>query len=120
LARDDTSVEADPLRDFFLAAAGAAGALTGLLFVAISVAPERLLGPGAPQANRIRALSALTAFTNALVVSLFALIAGLDLGWTALVVASIGLRFVGGSLLSLLGPARLRRAGCATVPSSSG
>lgn len=103
---DDGSVEPDRFHDFFLASAGAAGALIGLLFVAVSVAPERLLGDAAPQGNRIRALSALTAFTNALVVSLFALIAGIDLGWTALAVAAIGLRFVLGSLLSLLNASR--------------
>jgi hypothetical protein len=81
---------------------GAAAALTGLLFVALSVAPRSRVA-GYPVVIRdVRAATALLSFTNVLAVSLFSLVPGTNAGFPALVTAVIGLMFTAAGLRSII------------------
>jgi hypothetical protein len=74
---------------FFAASAGVAGALIGLLFVAISVAPAAGAGQQRLELD-VRAGVAFSALTDTLVVALFALIPGVSLDRPAMAVAAAG------------------------------
>ena len=70
-----TAYEATEWSDFFVAVAGASAALTGLVFVAVSINIERILKL---QGVTARALATLLLLLGALVVSLLALAPGLS------------------------------------------
>jgi hypothetical protein len=92
----------DSFGDFFLAVAGAAAALVGLLFVSISVAREQSGGSAASLADQFRASSALTGLSAPLVIALIALIPGAGIGVVAVAVGGTGLLFVTASLSDIL------------------
>jgi hypothetical protein len=85
--------------EFFGGCANVAGALVGLLFVAISVSPEKLTGPAATTAFQIRAAAAFSALVNALVITLFALLPDTNLGYVALATGISGLASTAGIVL---------------------
>ncbi|GAA2588959.1 hypothetical protein GCM10010435_79320 [Winogradskya consettensis] len=103
-------------RDFFVAMAGAAGALTGLLFVALSLTPHNSPKLDNPVIRQVRASAALIAFTNTLVVSLFGLVPETNLGYPAASMGVVGVLFTAAGIRTVLASvaatrARLRQAG---------
>jgi hypothetical protein len=87
--------------DFFGGCATIAGALIGLLFVAISVSPGRSAGGKASLDHQVTAGAAFSALVNTLVLALVALLPGASLGQTATVLAAIGLSSTTGLLVVL-------------------
>jgi hypothetical protein len=77
--------------NFFLGSAGAAAALIGLLFVAISIAPEHTVFESAPVERQGVASTTFSALTNAFFISIAALIPGANLGYTTLAMSVIAL-----------------------------
>jgi hypothetical protein len=78
-------MEQPTLTEFYLASAGAGGAFVGLLFVAISIGPQRTFGSSADGAPRQHlAEGALLTLVNGFLVSSFGLIPGRSVGWAAL------------------------------------
>jgi len=80
-------------RDLFVAIAGSAATLTGLLFVALSVTPRRGPALGPAVILQVRTSAALLTFNNALAVSLFSLVPGTNAGIPSLVLGVIGITF---------------------------
>jgi len=89
-------------RDMLVAIATSAGALTGLLFVALSVAPRRERDLGPRVIRQIRAAAALLAFSNALAVSLFSLVPGTNVGYPSIALGVIGIAFTAAAMRSIL------------------
>jgi multidrug transporter EmrE-like cation transporter len=77
--------------DFFSASATTAGALIGLLFVAISVTPGKVTGATARAEHQVTAGAAFTALVNTLVFSLDALLPRSGLSTTAIILGGAGL-----------------------------
>jgi hypothetical protein len=77
--------------DFFASCATVAGALIGLLFVAISVSPDKLTGDRARAEHQVRAGAAFSALVNTLVIALLALLPSTNLGEVGIVVSGAGL-----------------------------
>jgi hypothetical protein len=98
-----TRVVTGAYRDLFAASAAAAGALTGLLFVAMTVATRQALAGAARVIRQVRASAALLAFTNTLAVSLFGLVPGINVGYPAAILAVIGIFFTAAAVRSILG-----------------
>src|SRR5215472_14623589 len=66
--------------NFFIASASAGAALVGLLFVAVSIAPEQMVTRRAPMERQAVAGGAFTALINAFFISLAALIPHINFG----------------------------------------
>jgi hypothetical protein len=89
-------------REFFEAIAAAAGSLTGLLFVALTVTQRGNAAKGPPVIQQVRAAAALLAFVNALTISLFGLAPGTGVRWPAATLGVIGLMFAAAGTRSIL------------------
>jgi hypothetical protein len=77
----------EKFHDLFVASTGAAAAFIGLLFVAISIAPENVFGTVARREKHVRAQRAFLALGNVFFISLFALIPGVS--WKPFVVVAL-------------------------------
>jgi hypothetical protein len=89
-------------RELFVAIAGCAGALTGLLFVALSVSPHSGGPPERHVIRQVRAAAALLAFTNALAISLFSLVPDTNVGYPSIAMGVSGLLFTAAGIRSIL------------------
>lgn len=76
---------------FFSASAGAGATLVGLLFVAVSIAPDRVFGQQAHQEHQLVASAAFTALSNGLFISLAALMPNAAIGVTVCIMAGVAL-----------------------------
>jgi hypothetical protein len=72
---------------FFTASVAASAALIGLLFVSVSIAPERVFGPNSEAVRQAQALSAFTALANVFFISMSSLIPHAPFGIMVTVVA---------------------------------
>ncbi len=72
---------------FFTASVAASAALTGLLFVSVSIAPERVFGKESESGRQAQALSAFTALANIFFISFGGLMPEAPLGIVVTIVA---------------------------------
>jgi hypothetical protein len=72
---------------FFSTSATVSSALIGLLFVSISIAPDRVFGPNAEATRQAQALSSFSALANIFFISLASLIPNVPFGQVVTVIA---------------------------------
>ena len=72
---------------FFTASVAASSALIGLLFVSVSIAPERVFGQQSDVVRQAQALSAFTALSNVFFISMMALIPDIQFGLVVWIVS---------------------------------
>ena len=72
---------------FFTASVAASAALIGLLFVSVSIAPERVFGDQSDVVRQAQALSAFTALANIFFISLLSLIPDVTFGLVVWIVS---------------------------------
>jgi hypothetical protein len=89
-------------RDLFVAIATSSAALTGLLFVVVTMTERPGVMAHPPVVQEVRASAALLGFTNALAVSLFGIVPGTHIGYPAVVVGAIGILFSAAAIRSLV------------------
>src|SRR5713101_3005037 len=80
----------EAFNNFFLASAGIGATLVGLIFVAVSIAPEHIVQAHAPIERQAMAASSFTALLNAFFISFGALIPG-NVGLFTLIMSALGL-----------------------------
>ncbi len=78
-----------PYENFLVASTQASAALIGLLFVSVSIAPERVFG-GQAEAEK-QARSAFTALANVFFISFTSLIPHLSIGIVVVVIGAVAL-----------------------------
>jgi len=75
---------------FFSTMSAVGATLFGLIFVAVSIAPESVASANAPLERQAKASAAYIALLNPLIISLFALLPGQQIGIVALAVSAFG------------------------------
>src|SRR5258708_8094884 len=75
--------------NFFSVCAAVGATLVGLIFVAVSIAPEHIVMDSAPVERQVVAASSLTALLNSFFLSIVALIPPTSMGLIALILSSL-------------------------------
>jgi hypothetical protein len=87
---------------YFMSMAAVGATLFGLIFVAVSIAPESVATSNAPLERQVKATTAYIALLNPLIISLFALVPHQQIGSAVLALSFIGLLNMLAMALTLL------------------
>jgi hypothetical protein len=96
-------------REMLAALATSSAGLTGLLFVALSMAPRRSWTSSPAVIRQVRAAAALLAFVNTLAVSLYGLVPGDGIGYPAAVMGVLGIAVTAAGIRSFISVPEVRR-----------